>query len=151
VNETIEGESVMFKKILLNSSFIFCACVVFCGVWRIVVIATFFWQGQPLVFVEELVYDFGKVVLEDRLEHEFLFRNNSNGLVRVTSVVPACGSCVEVMSFPSIPIKPQGYGTVRLRLVTSGQKGEIAKDVILKSDHPRMRYLILTLKATLPL
>jgi hypothetical protein len=126
----------------------FCVCAVFVGVWRCVVIAVFALQSQVLV-CDELVYDFGVVQLNEQLEHDFLLRNNSDGLVRVTSVAPGCGSCVKVVSFPLEPIQPHGYGIVKLRLLTQEQSGEIAKDVILKSDHPKVPYLILTLKATL--
>jgi hypothetical protein len=79
--------------------------------------------------------------------HEFIIKNEGNADLIIRKVVAGCGSCVEVESFTKTPIAPKQFGSVILKLLTDELSGKVSKEVLVQSNSPKNRNLILTLEA----
>lgn len=76
----------------------------------------------------ELAYDFGTVHADaGTVDHTFTFTNAGNGNVAIASASASCG-CTKP-EYTKRPVAPGGEGSVKVIFNTSGQRGEINKEV----------------------
>jgi hypothetical protein len=101
-------------------------------------------QGGPKVVVENKIVDLGEVPQGVVKDVSFELRNEGSGLLTIKSVRPTCG-CTVAEFDKEIP--PDGKGTVRAKLDTTGFKGAISKSILVMTDDPRNPVLTLAIKA----
>ncbi|HZI63338.1 MAG TPA: DUF1573 domain-containing protein [Thermoanaerobaculia bacterium] len=100
---------------------------------------------QPKIVVPELMHDFGNMPRGDKLQHDFVLRNEGAAPLEVREVRPACGCTV--VEFDKT-IAPGAEGKVRAVLDTHEFAGPIAKTIDVLSNDPETPRLQLTLKAS---
>jgi len=88
---------------------------------------------QPKIVVPELMHDFGNMPRGDKLQHDFVLRNEGAAPLEVREVRPACGCTV--VEFDKT-IAPGAEGKVRAVLDTHGFAGPIAKTIDVLSNDP---------------
>ena len=76
----------------------------------------------------EMVYDFGNVS-EDAapIVHEFTYTNTGDGPVAVLWAKASCG-CTSP-AYDRKPLKPGAKGTIKVKFIPIGQRGEVDKNV----------------------
>ena len=85
-------------------------------------------QGKGEAVFEETTYDFGTVLEGSEVIHNFKFKNEGNGTLEITNLLPSCGCTVAFKSNDTV--KPGEYGEISLRFDTSGREGKTNKEVI---------------------
>lgn len=88
--------------------------------------------GQKVgVSVDTLVYEFGNVMADAApVVHEFTITNTGNSAVSILSARASCG-CTEPR-YTRRPIMPGQEGTVTVKFIPAGQRGEVDKSVTLR-------------------
>ena len=88
--------------------------------------------GQKVgVSVDSLVYEFGNVMADGApVVHEFTISNTGNSAVSILSARASCG-CTEPR-YTRRPIMPGQSGTVTVKFLPAGQRGEVDKSVTLR-------------------
>jgi hypothetical protein len=132
-------------QIIVILAFLFFVFVVYRSVLRLGDMVSFMiWK--PQIVCEESSYNLGSVS-KTKPTHEFVILNKGNRGLLIQDVVAGCGSCVEVVDFPKVPIVPKSSGTIKLALLTDLLRGKVTKDVLVKSNDPKNPNFILTLEA----
>jgi hypothetical protein len=99
---------------------------------------------HPRVVLPEPVYDAGGVAKGEKISHEFVIRNDGEGVLEISDVRPACGCTVAEFDKT---IAPGESGTVRAALDTMTFDGPIAKDITVLTNDPINPKLRLSIKA----
>jgi hypothetical protein len=88
--------------------------------------------------------DYGSCRKGEKIEHDFLVRNDGNAELLITEVRPSCGCTVA--SFDK-SIAPGKLGKVHVVIDTTAFSGPIAKAVIVLTNDPALPQFQLTLRA----
>lgn len=102
---------------------------------------------RPAIVCEEPVRELGDVSDAKSISCDFLVRNAGSRPLQIEAVKPACGACVEVLSFPRQALQPGQSELVRVALLTKSLRGNVAKNVWVVSNDPRRPSLVVTVKA----
>jgi Protein of unknown function (DUF1573) len=80
-----------------------------------------------IVFDQELV-EMGKVVVGEKFNYTFHFRNEGKGLLQIAHVTPSCG-CTTLKDWPKNPMKPGEEGNITVELNTTNLSGPVEKSI----------------------
>jgi len=99
---------------------------------------------QPKIVFEEKVYDFGKLMGADKVEHVFKFHNEGKGDLKIDKVNTTCGCTAALLSANVIP--PGGKGDVTTTFTVGGRQGQQTRQIYVLSNDPNEPRATLTLK-----
>jgi len=88
--------------------------------------------NAPEITFEATEHDFGKVLLNGLVEHEFNFTNTGKEPLIIHSCSASCGCTTP--SCPKDPIKPGEKGTVKVKYNTTSSAGVFNKYVTVSSN-----------------
>ncbi|GHT38583.1 hypothetical protein FACS189427_12780 [Planctomycetales bacterium] len=118
------------KKTVFVFALLFFIGTLTAAAWRITAV-----HQQPSLICEEPVFNFGTVNTERILLHEFTVSVQGKRKVKILSVKPGCGSKIEIIDFPKLPLSAGQIGKVKLRLDTKQMYcGQWEHTAVLLSD-----------------
>lgn len=89
------------------------------------------------------VYDFGKVVEGQKVEHNYRFKNTGNKALVVSAATASCGCTVPEK--PEEPVKPGETGILKVVFNSAGRPGPAHKTITVVSNaYPGFPVLVLT-------
>lgn len=88
--------------------------------------------GMPTMEFEEESYDFGEISQGEKVEHAFVFTNNGDADLIISSATGSCGCTVP--SYPKEPIKPGQTAEILVVFDSNGKKGAQHKRVTLVAN-----------------
>jgi hypothetical protein len=102
-------------------------------------------EGAGMVFVTETI-DYGTIAHNADGKREFVFTNNGNKPLIITSATGSCGCTVP--SFPKEPIAPGAKGVIGVKYDTSRAGQPFTKTVTITSNAAETPSKTLTIKGT---
>ena len=100
-------------------------------------------EGQPDIYFEEPIYNFGKVYKNEDLEHFFMFENRGTKDLIIKDIKASCGCIVSEATTPKVLPGMSGGIIVILRGVSD--TGAISKNIKIYSNDPDTPVYSLTL------
>lgn len=97
----------------------------------------------PAVKVDELTYDFGKVMGLDSVAHTFKLKNTGEGTLTIASVQPQCG-CTTAGNWAKT-VAPGATWELPITLRVAGADGKLVKTITVRTNDPKMREFRYTL------
>jgi len=97
--------------------------------------------GVPLQF-DEKVFDFGEIWQDEKVEHEFVFRNVSEKTVEIVDVRASCGCTATMISEEDMELEPGEQGVLSVTFDSAGRYGKQNKTVRLIIDDRQQRNLV---------
>lgn len=89
------------------------------------------------------IYDFGKVVEGQKVEHNYRFKNTGNKALVVSAATASCGCTVPEK--PEEPVKPGETGILKVVFNSAGRPGPAHKTITVVSNaYPGFPVLVLT-------
>ena len=86
------------------------------------------------------VYDFGKVVEGQKVEHNYRFKNTGNKALVVSAATASCGCTVPEK--PEEPVKPGETGFLKVVFNSKGRVGQVHKEVtVISNAYPKFPVL----------
>lgn len=98
--------------------------------------------GVPRIRFDEVQHDFGEADSTEEIEHDFVFQNVGDTLLKVTSVRPHCGCTVVDWTRE---VAPGGQGVIKSKLRLQGFRGPVRKGIDVRSNDPATPLVALTL------
>lgn len=89
-------------------------------------------NGIPTIDFTETEYNFGVVIMGEKVAHSFVFKNNGTGNLVISSVKASCGCTVP--KWPKEPIKPGETGTIELVFDSANRMGKQTKSATVYSN-----------------
>jgi hypothetical protein len=89
--------------------------------------STVFADSGPKAVMPQLEYNFGSVPQGQKVEHEFLLRNEGDAELVIQRLAPSCGCTAAAMS--SSAVKPGGSEKIKVAFNTAGFYGDKTKSV----------------------
>jgi hypothetical protein len=99
----------------------------------------------PVLSVEPVQFDFGRVLPNRRLQKQFTLRNLGREALTITSVVTDCG-CLVADDYARA-LAPGASTTLTLILTTPEEAGPLLRNVVVHAASPRAESVGLTLRA----
>jgi hypothetical protein len=99
-------------------------------------------EGAGMVFENETI-DYGTIQQHSNGEREFVFTNNGNKPLTITSTQGSCGCTVPTS--PKDPIEPGAKGVIGVKYATD-RVGPFTKNVTVKSNATGQETKVLTIK-----
>lgn len=93
------------------------------------------------------IWDFGKVKENVILEHDFVYKNESQNILNIKDVTTSCGCAVSTVKNKSL--KPQENAEIKVKFNSKGYMGEVRQFVFVSTDsidNPIIQFII---KATI--
>ena len=103
----------------------------------------------PIIKFEEKIYNFGKIIQGDTVEHTFVFQNIGTEPLKITSARGSCGCTIP--SYSSEAIKPGGKGEVFVRFKSAGKRGMQNKTVTLMTNAIVRKPVVLSIRGVVDL
>ncbi len=103
----------------------------------------------PIIKFEEKIYNFGKIIQGDTVEHTFVFQNIGTEPLKITSARGSCGCTIP--SYSSEAIKPRGKGEVFVRFKSAGKRGMQNKTVTLMTNAIVRKPVVLSIRGVVDL
>ena len=100
-------------------------------------------EGAGMVFVNETI-DYGNVAANSDGKREFVFVNNGNKALIITSATGSCGCTVP--TFPKEPIAPGAKAVIGVKYDTTRAGQAFNKTVTIKSNAAQGETKVLTIK-----
>lgn len=92
-------------------------------------------KGEPKVELTERTYDFGTVHQTDKaVTHTFSVRNVGEAPLVIIYATASCG-CTRP-TYTDRPIQPGESGEIKVTFMPAGQRGQINKEVKVKTNSP---------------
>jgi len=91
----------------------------------------------PSVKVDEMTYDFGKLVGAESVSHTFKLKNLGPGTLTVEGVQPQCG-CTTAGAWEKT-VAPGAEWQLPITLRTAGAEGRLMKYITVRTNDPKMR------------
>lgn len=91
--------------------------------------------AAPQIAVENLNYNFGKILQGDQVEYVFRFRNTGDQVLQVGNVRSSCGCTAALLS--ATRIAPGDMGELRTTFDSTRFKGGIHKTVTIDTNDPQ--------------
>ena len=106
-------------------------------------------KGKPVIKVEKLVHDFGKVGPNKKYNCEFEFKNAGDDTLRITRIQSTCGCTVTQLK--KKVYAPGESGTVKVTFRTPTRQGSTTKNLYILSNDKKNTKFELALKAIVEL
>ena len=97
-------------------------------------------KSVPIIAVQEEQWDFGEISVKEIPSHNFLVKNDGNGLLIIKRIWVACESCVDV-NISKKEILPQESAELKVSINSLNMRGHFTKRIYIKSndpDHPQI-------------
>ena len=91
---------------------------------------------RPVLATERRMLELGVVPSDSLTEVEFFVTNAGVRPLRIVSVRTGCAGCVEIISYPTEPIRRGASVPVRVALDTKSLKGNVRKSFLIMSNDP---------------
>ena len=104
------------------------------------------YKRAPHVFIEENVYDFGKITSGDTVSTDFIILNDGGDVLNLRKVVANC-ACT-VLKPEKENIHPGDSAKLNVMFNSHGRNGTQHKTITIYSNDPRKPVLMLTIKAS---
>mgnify|MGYP001016217990 CR=1 FL=1 len=104
-------------------------------------------ERQPRVQVDSTEYDFGRMDLDLKGEHEFVLRNTGNAPLRMESGPTTCSCTVSSLGQNELP--PGGVTRVRLEWKSNGQAGPYHQTAVIITNDAQKPRIELTIKGVM--
>jgi hypothetical protein len=91
---------------------------------------------RPVLVTETQVIDLGVVPPDSLTECEFFVTNGGMGSLKIENVRSGCAGCIEIISFPTEPIRSGESVSIRIALDVRTLKGKTRKSLIIISNDP---------------
>ena len=102
--------------------------------------------GEKGITFAEKSWDFGKISGLEKLTHKFSFKNTSDSIIQIISIVPSCGC---MAAFPGDKfILPGEYGFIDVTFNPIGKRNNFSSIVLVETNEKKPSYL-LRLEATI--
>lgn len=106
-----------------------------------------FAKGAAKATLSERSYDFGTVKQTDKaVTHVFTITNTGDAPLVIISASASCG-CTRP-TYTAEPIAPGAKGEVKVTFIPAGQRGEINKEVKVRTNAPDSKRLTLRITGT---
>ena len=113
----------------------------------VILSATAFAKGTPKAVISEKSFDFGTVKQTDKaVTHVFTLTNEGDAPLVIISASASCG-CTRP-TYTAEPIAPGAKGEVKVTFIPTGQRGEINKEVKVRTNAPEAKRLTLRITGT---
>lgn len=104
-------------------------------------------QKAPTITFEKMVHDFGDVGPQTRHYCEFNFTNTGTDILRIADVNETCGCTL--FSLAKTQYAPGESGTLKVQYNADEQFGQVAKNLIVRSNDKTNPEVTLAIKATI--
>jgi hypothetical protein len=91
----------------------------------------------PVVKIDEMTYDFGKLIGADAVTHTFKLKNVGEGPLTIESVQPQCGCTTTGVWAKTVP--PGGTWELPISLRVAGAEGRLVKTITVRTNDPKLR------------
>ena len=88
--------------------------------------------NEPVITFERETWDFGDMVEEEVVEHEFSFTNTGGKTLLISDVKASCGCTIP--EWPKEPIKSGKGGVIKVRFNSAGKSDKIDKHVTIYAN-----------------
>jgi hypothetical protein len=102
-------------------------------------------KGNPVIYLTETQYDFGKVNEGDKVDHTFRFVNKGSSNLVIKDIKTSCGCTAALLSQDNLA--PGQEGTLKVELDTKNRSGKMSRTVTINSNDPKDPAKILTIYA----
>ncbi len=109
------------------------------------IFAAFVQAGAPSIVFATSAGDLGRLTQGETGRHAFVFGNKGNAALEILSVETTCGCTIAGLSAKKIPAGKEGR--IEVQVNTAGMSGSLEKHVYVKTNDPRHREVVLTVKA----
>lgn len=104
-------------------------------------------SNQPKVELTERTYDFGTVHQSDKaVKHTFTVKNTGEAPLVIINATASCG-CTRP-TYTDHPIMPGETGEINVTFLPAGQRGQISKEVRVKTNAPSSKRFTLRITGT---
>ncbi|MCX2429291.1 MULTISPECIES: DUF1573 domain-containing protein [unclassified Pedobacter] len=86
----------------------------------------------PVIVFEREIFDFGKIVQGDKVNHEFKFKNAGKSPLIISNATATCGCTVPEV--PKDPILPGKEGSLKVVFNSTGKQGMQDKVITINSN-----------------
>ena len=85
-------------------------------------------ENMPKITFEEDVFNFGSILAGERIKHTYVFKNEGESDLIISSVDPSCG-CTTPKGFTKEPIGPGQKGDISIEFDSTDKSGKIDKTI----------------------
>jgi hypothetical protein len=100
--------------------------------------------AQPKITFEETMYDWGRALEGENINHVFKFQNTGKKVLKISKVNTSCGCTAALAS--SDEIKPNDSGEINVSFNSTGRMGVQSKTIYVASNDPANSNVTLTIK-----
>ncbi len=91
-------------------------------------------SAKPKIVFDHESWDFGRVKQAEKLEVEFVFKNDGRGTLNIDKVETSCGCTAALVSEKRL--EPGKTGRIKVAFDTAGYSGRVTKHVFVTSNDP---------------
>ncbi|MCX7678995.1 MAG: DUF1573 domain-containing protein [Spirochaetes bacterium] len=104
-----------------------------------------FCDNRGRISFEETVFDFGKVAINQKVTHIFVFSNTGSGTLEITKIEAPCGCTSTLLSKKAL--NPGEKGKLEVTLHTGSTPMKLVRRVYVHSTDPEVEIVKLIVKA----
>lgn len=90
---------------------------------------------RPVISYEKQIINLGNIPTNENIPCDFMLKNTGNCSLKIKAVIPGCGGCLEILSFPKI-LKRNESGLIKVLLLTEQLNGDVEKVLVVNSNDP---------------
>lgn len=105
--------------------------------------------SRPQIVCDDHVFDLGRVAGESEFRCRFHVGNRGTRPLLIEDVRVGCGSCLEVVDFPTEPVAPGDLGIVEVAFSTKNLNGKVTRRLLVRSNDPQRPSLVLQVVANI--
>lgn len=105
-------------------------------------------ENPPVLEFEEKEFDFGKIARDERVTHEFKFKNTGKSPLIIVDAKSTCGCTVP--EIPNEPIQPGESGSITVHFNSALKSGEVTKVITVSANTYPEKFTKIQIKATIP-
>lgn len=105
-------------------------------------------ENPPVIEFEETEFDFGQIARDERVKHEFKFKNTGKSPLIIVDAKSTCGCTVP--EIPKEPIQPGESGAIMVHFNSALKSGEVTKVVTVSANTYPDKFTKIQIKATIP-
>lgn len=103
----------------------------------------------PVIEFESDLYDFGKIIMGEKVSYSFKFTNTGKSDLIISRVTSSCGCTVG--NFPKVPVKPGESNKIEVKFDSENRKGFQSKTItVLSNAQPSSNTLRIKAQVVLP-
>jgi len=104
---------------------------------------------MPVIEFESDLYDFGKIIMGEKVSYSFKFKNTGTSDLIISRVTSSCGCTVG--DFPKVPVKPGESNKIEVKFDSENRRGFQSKTItVLSNAQPSTNTLRIKAQVVLP-